>query len=192
MGIMQFLGISQNTLTVTLNSLGYIAAIASTVGLLHQLKKSREQDTQIEKFYNQLVSLGLLNNTHIDVSKSGANSIVSAIDSALTKAIDIDAFKYYRHIIPVEGKWYFTNIGPTGIRTSSRIAAWAITSNGKVIGLIGDIPTGGQAGFSEHRGTPTLVSCPPVCGKYVSEEELIVLCTQEEREHLCQFTSVII
>lgn len=78
----------------------------------------------------------------------------------------------YKSIIPATD-WYFVDKPKSGEQVVWRIAAWALTNSGEVIGLLG-----GTGATADADGIPRLVAVPPVNGLYLHKEQL----SPEERE----------
>lgn len=75
----------------------------------------------------------------------------------------------YNQIISADG-WYFVhpNVNETAPPTVWHLAAWGLTAEGEVVGLIG--------AFGADQGSkgvaPKLVSVPPVAGAYLHRDQL--------------------
>lgn len=70
--------------------------------------------------------------------------------------------------------WFFRHDGTDGAPVVYQIAAWGLTDEGEVIGLVSAF--GIQQG--EQRRAPHLVAVPPVPGTYLHRDQL----SQEEQE----------
>lgn len=72
-------------------------------------------------------------------------------------------------IMPADG-WYFViaNSANKFEPVVWNLAAWGLTMNGEVIGLVGAL--GSQQG--EKRASPRLVGVPPVPGEYLHKSQL--------------------
>lgn len=71
-------------------------------------------------------------------------------------------------ICPTSGDWYLVHDAPgvDGGQVVHSVATWALLDDGSVVGLIGDIPKGG------NREIPTLEYVPSLASKYLKAESL--------------------
>jgi hypothetical protein len=70
----------------------------------------------------------------------------------------------YQQVVGADG-WHFVARGPDGAILVFPLAVWGLTGDGRVLGLVGDVPMGGIPG-SLMGGTARLIPPPPISGAY--------------------------
>ena len=88
----------------------------------------------------------------------------------------------YTQIVAADG-WHFVARGTDGAIIVFPLAVWGLTDDGRVLGLVGDVPMGGVPG-SYIEGTARLIAPPPICGAYrhrstMTAAELAAIATPE-------------
>ena len=76
----------------------------------------------------------------------------------------------YKQIIPADG-WFFVAQDHDKFIVFP-LAVWALTEDGSVIGLIGNVLGGAEHESSSYKSTVRLVAVPPIVGSYKRRDEL--------------------